>query len=732
MFVTWDANDAKGRKAAFATAANALSNAQQPERTIALDTFKNIAPSNVSVREGFDRSDWSYFRRNEYIPTAPKQIMAACMEAYSGIGVIRNVIDLMADFASEGVTIVHPNPQIEKFYKGWAARVRMTERTERILNTMYRVGNVVIKRQTARLKKKDVEELQRTQGAGALDVDTIDQPTTPKIEKNEIPWSYTILNPMTVEVVGEELAPFIGSESYSYGLTLPPQLIKKIKNPKNKGEQDLLNKIPTKIISAVRAGEKVIPLDPSKTAAVFYKKDDWQVWATPMLFSILKDLQMLEKMKLADLAALDGAVSHIRLWKLGNLEARILPTDVAIGKLAEMLLNNVGGGSMDLIWTPDIELEETSTDIAQFLGEAKYKPVLTAIHAGLGIPPTLTGSSTESGFTNNYISIKTLIERLEYGRNQLIAFWNEEISRVQKAMGFRFPAQLVFDRMTLSDESAILALLVQLADRDLISTQTIQERFGEIPELEQVRMRREQRKRGNKTMPTKAGPFHNAQPDLDMKKIFASSGAHTASEMGLDLDEKKPGEQTPLQHKNKNTKPKLAPGAQPASKPKGQPQQGRPNNSKDSTKRKQKAVKPRAAASLLQAMGWAESALNDISEIVHPMYLHAIGKKNLRSLTTEEAENLEQFKFAALANLQLYTDVDEDVLQDLVANPLPIPEPIQVLFRATIAKFVEQNGKEPTLEQTRTIQARVVALFHGDEADDDETGDSDDDSSQVL
>ena len=44
--------------------------------------------------------------------------------------------------------------------------------------------------------------------------------------------------------------------------------------------------------------------------------------------------------------------------------------------------------------------------------------------------------------SNNYVSLKTLIERLEYGREVLSGWWRQEIEMVQKAMGFRFPAQI--------------------------------------------------------------------------------------------------------------------------------------------------------------------------------------------------------------------------------------------------------------------------------------------------
>ena len=46
------------------------------------------------------------------------------------------------------------------------------------------------------------------------------------------------------------------------------------------------------------------------------------------------------------------------------------------------------------------------------LGSEKYTSVLNSIYAGLGVPPTLTGMATNGGgFTNNFISLKTLVER---------------------------------------------------------------------------------------------------------------------------------------------------------------------------------------------------------------------------------------------------------------------------------------------------------------------------------
>ena len=79
------------------------------------------------------------------------------------------------------------------------------------------------------------------------------------------------------------------------------------------------------IKKAIKRGDKRIPLDPERLSIAYYKKDDWQKWAHPLTYAILDDIIMLEKMRLADMSALDGAISNIRLWTIGNLDHKILP-----------------------------------------------------------------------------------------------------------------------------------------------------------------------------------------------------------------------------------------------------------------------------------------------------------------------------------------------------------------------------------------------------------------------
>ena len=95
----------------------------------------------------------------------------------------------------------------------------------------------------------------------------------------------------------------------------------------------------------------------------------------------------------------------------------------------------------------------------------------------------------------------------------------------------------------LSNEEAEKALLIQLADRNLISDELLQSRFGFDPDMEKTRLNRENREENQLRMVGKAGPYHDPQPENAFKKISLQSGVVTPSEVGLELEEiKKEGE----------------------------------------------------------------------------------------------------------------------------------------------------------------------------------------------
>jgi hypothetical protein len=674
--------------------------------------FSNLS-ENTSSRPGLTRSDYDYFRPNEAVPFQIKHIIRNADIIYQRVGLVKNVIDLMGDFASQGIRLVHRNKRIERFYRNWFIKVRGQERSERFLNNLYRVGNVVINRQTAKINKKTSDNLYKSSGKS----DIILYNDELNIEKKEIPWRYTFIDPFYVDIAGESLSSFVGTKIY--GITLPAHLRKTINSPKNDIEKSIIAQLPENIIQAAK-DKTLYLLDTNKTLVFHYKKDDWQTWAYPMIYAIMDDINIIEKLKLADLAALDGAISNIRIFKLGSLEHKIAPTKAAAAKLSSILQNNVGGGTMDLIWGPDIELLESKTTVHQFLGEAKYTPHLNSVYAGLGIPPTLTGTYGAAGTTNNFISLKTLTQRLEYGRKVLVEFWTKEIEILQKAMNFTYPAKIEFDRMDLSNEDTEKALLIQLADRNLISDELLQTRFGLDSDMEKIRINRENKERESQRRTPKAGPWHDPQFENSLKKIVLQSGVATPSQVGLELESKKKGEKTLYDLKMESSpKPQPSPAGPTTKLVKdsseslpGVPGEGRPKLSKDSEKRKQKTFKPRTGASINI---WAQDAQDKISQIINPLILEYFKKKNLRSLSNEESKYLENLKTQILFSIDPLTNIDENKILFHIKASENETKKLILGYEYWLKSITNDINRNLTLDEQKIVKSMFYATIHEEE-----------------
>lgn len=671
-------------------------------------TFNSTDPA-TTVRNEYNKSDYEYYRRGEGLPVTQEGLIAASQTAYERVSIVRSVIDMMGDFTVQGIRIAHPNRQIESFLRDWKHTVGFDAVSERIANMLYRTGNCPVKKRFGKVPvyfekewRKALSDMTNTEE------DIVMQ--KPQVKSRTLPLSYTVLDPLSIEVIGGEISAFVGKPLY--GLKLSQSFKRSLINlekeaAKTSQVNDILKFIPDEIKTAIKGGKSIIPLDPNKLTMLFYKKDDWKPWATPMIAAILDALVMLEKMHLADASALDGVISSVRLWTLGDIEHGIFPEPEAVDKLRDVLSRVGTGGTLDLVWGPELKFQESSSQVHHYLSSDKYAQVMAEIYSGLGVPQTLTGgsNSSNSGFTNNFISMKTLIERLEYGRKIITEFWNDELKHIQKAMGWRFAPKCVFDYKVLSEESTERALLLDMWDRDIMSTETMQELCRRDPLLEEIRIKRDMKKRDSGKVPPKASPFHAAEKEYEMKKLAFQGGTVTPSEVGVKLGEKKEGEKTPQELKHESQlkiaveKEKMRPRPIGAG--------GRPTGKKDKKKRKTKKVTPRSSA--FNLFVWAETAQDKIAEIISPAILNKYNKKNMRSLTKTEAQDADNMKFIVLSHLDPYSQVSAEIVYNILSdNPKHDPA-IYGAYAQIKALFEKQYDKTPTLEDCREMFSSAYA-----------------------
>ena len=645
--------------------------------------------SDINLKSGHNRWDVDTHRPEDRVPTSHSEIIQLVQAIYKKNGLVKNIIDLMSDFASEGLDLRHPIKSQERFYKEWAKKVSLESRANDFMRYLMRDASVIIRRKTALIKKSLVKEMSKADYSNTEPVDERkfnEKPETmgpdkTKINKREIPWSYVFLSPTMIEKIGGAIGKYFGSQSLA--MRISTELSQSISNPKTKAEKEFAKKLPAEIIQAVKRGSKLISLDPDKIYIDYYKKDDWEDWGTPFVMGVIEEVLLKDKMKKADMAALDGVVNAVRLWKLGNSDKQIFPTPAAVNKLINILQHNVGGGVLDLVWDDMIDFKIDYPPIDKILGSAKYESVNKDIIRGLGIPDALIGGG-ESGAGNAqtvFVQLKTLVERLEYVRLKCIAWIENELQLVADAMQFKKIPNVTFQTMSLRDEVAEKALIIQLLDRNIVSAETVQKIFGKDFEIELENMKFENGIRDKSPgLLEKSGPYYRPVSVMDYQR-----------KTQIELENLKGGGGENLG------------GDQPSKE--GITSPGRPPNTKDLEKRKVRTPK---TLSVYKAM--AENFLISIDEIIDPIFLQKNDCRNLRGLTKEKKDLLNSIKFNILACADINTKLDKDVIESIIGGENNIK--INVFYKSFnefINEYVNVFGKEPSIDEKRSLAASAWA-----------------------
>jgi len=634
------------------------------------------------LRAGHNRFDYEYHRPEDKLPSDHDEIIAACQGIYRKVGMVRNIIDLMSDFASEGLDLRHPVKKHERFFKKWAEKVNLQDRAHTFMKLLLRDANVVVRRKMAKISKPAAKEMSRAQ-------EEPEKITTTKKSgnKGQVPWRYTFLSPTIIEKTGGEMGKFFGDNQLAMRIptTLARAIQKKRKTPE---EQAIMEKLPAEVIEAAQGkGNRLVSLSDDKMYVDYYKKDDWEEWATPFLFGILEDVMLKDKMKLADMAALDGVINVIRLWKLGNSDKQILPTRTAVNRLLDMLQHNVGGGAMDLVWDDMIDLKVEYPPVDKILGSEKYDSVNLDIIRGLGIPDLLIGAGEigNGGSDAVFAQLKTLTERLEYVRLRCIVWLETELQMVAEAMGIKKTPEIVFGIMSLRDEAAEKQLLIQLLDRGIVSNERVLQVFGQNFAIELENMRREQKIRvAEDGVLEKANPYYRPKSVMDLQHQYNMELQGLKSEEGG--GENLVGDQ-PREEETKEA--------------------GRPPGSRDTEPRDDRTEK---VLSVYKAI--AEEHISAIDKIFDQRYLKSKKVKNLRSLTREQRDELEYTKRAILATVRPSDKITSELIATRASKS---PENLVKIFNKLFKQLVKEHagvvGRQPNLKERRSLAASTWAML---------------------
>lgn len=607
--------------------------------------FTNIDPG-MSIRAPYSRDIYEFYRPDDAIPrgsgeATEHKIMKACKEAYESVGVLRSIIDLMSDFGSDGIRLEHPDEVPQAFYNAWAKKVNLKDRAERLLNWLFKSGNVVIRRQLGTLSN-------------------VNNRTAAKI-----PIRYLFYDPSTVHLVGGRASVFSSEKQYTLYIPASAFADPNFKEPSSL--KAVLKDLPKELESQIKGGKFQgwqVPIPKNEVWVGHYKKDDTDIWAKSFIYGVLSDVQYNTKVKMAKISAMDGIINVIRIWAIGDHNKDLYPSPAQFEKLANIIQANTGGGAMDIIWGSDIKMQEFYPPIDRLVN---LDTNMTDVLVGIGVPGILLGVDKESASGNPYIGLKNLVQKIQYGRELITDWLNYEIDTIQKEMGFKKRPYIRFNNDNLNDERTYYNFLLQLLDRSVISDTTILERIREIPEIERTRLFAETQMRENGDLPNKAGPFNNPQVE-DQRK-------HEINKIKV---------QNSFNETNKKANdPKPA---------------GRPDKSKDSYQRTRKNGMRLTRASL-----WIDASriYDQLEQEILAGAIDHFGIKDVRAFNSEQKKTLDQSKHDLFPLID--PESAKGALLETL-DPDNLKGPIQA-YREIYDKSISEVGAEKlTSDQKRILR----------------------------
>lgn len=416
--------------------------------------------------------------------TSVSEKIKLCRSAYTNVGLVGNVIDIMVDFALEGLTIVHESDAAERLFNRWAQNANLYDTVEEVLKCLYRDGNVPILTYEAKIEDDALQSMKKVV-ANKSDSDIF---FDDKVQPSLIPYKFKVLNVLNIKDNDQDL---FGRKRYYYQFDV--NTVKATLKKTDPETLELLRQMRRKLTKEeweAFTSNGYYPIN--NLYVIYYKKDPWSDWATPMLWRIIDDLKFKQTLRNMDISIAESIQNTVQIFKIGDVKNGYPPTAAMFTKLSSMLMNP--SKSKQFVWDDLISIESDYPNTGQILGADKYAAVRADILAGLGISEVLIGG--EGGnYASSFLSCRTLLERLETGRDKILNWISIPLMQITKALRLRRPPVFKFANMSLRDENAEKKMLFELADRNIISYRTLLEKFDEDFDVELKRMQREDKLR---------------------------------------------------------------------------------------------------------------------------------------------------------------------------------------------------------------------------------------------
>lgn len=349
-----------------------------------------------------------------------------CKLAYSNVAIVNSTIESMVDFSTSPLKVSGGNERGRKVVERWLKRANIAKFAEKWFRELYTTANVPIMRFLAD-------------------------------DDRDIPLRYFIMNPY--DIVAD--SGFWGAGSYQK--VLSSSEIQRLKSPKDDTDREVLRALPRHIQEQIRdmqaATDVYLPLDPKNFIINFYNKQDYDLFAIPLIWPVILDVEHKLNLKEMD-RKLAKTIDKILLVITSGKDGKVNQENL---DRIETQVRDAANGVV-LVVDDLTDAKFVIPDLQRLLGKEKYEVVNEDIRTGLH--NILVGSEK---FSNQFVKTKMFLERLEKGRQKFLDdFLMPEVEMVCQAFRVQTP-KVEFHKMYLEDVNQRDRNITRLMELGIIS-----------------------------------------------------------------------------------------------------------------------------------------------------------------------------------------------------------------------------------------------------------------------
>lgn len=410
----------------------------------------NIAYGYVIPKESPDTMAYlANVRDYNSQPSDIKKQIKLCNQIILWEGQVGNAIDILTEFAIAKMRVVGvKNTKAKKVIDWWVKNLNKNAANigtgihpfnKQAAIEFFRSGNPLIYKNWSKIKTE--------------------------VGNYDLPTETLLINPMNIDIPDASVE--FGSKVFIYE---PPSSVAGLltTKPKDLSEEEkiIVESIPKDFKKNFKDGRAIFTSE--QIYHIMRKGVNYRAWGTPYLTRVFNAVANKRKIQALDSATAEGMINRVLIFKIGDPDHPATFEASRLAAFARLIQNP--SPSLTIVWSFDVQVEDTSPDPGVLDFEHKYNQVNKEILESMGIPVSILEGDVRG---DPYVAIATLMERLEDFRSELEGYYHSIVDEILERNNFKPEDYSIrWGRSRLRNTKEFRELTLTMYDRGLISKTT--------------------------------------------------------------------------------------------------------------------------------------------------------------------------------------------------------------------------------------------------------------------